>query len=547
MSYNKTFNLWGDIFNYNSVSSYSINGRVSGDPRVSGVFYAWSGMSGLIGTGYGYQGFTINGVDLGTGKVTSFNWEEGNDIQWKKYSMNFDIFETGNLYNFTGSLYSDINTGIFDSNFPYFNDFQENISISVAENNIQETTQTVSFGIEDPVSSKNTARNKVFSGFARYRLPNVGIFTTFPNIITGNINSGYITYYTESYDYNGKYSFTKRSLYDNNNKATWEYSHSLDYNGSDVVVTENGTINSIFFVGSGLSKNLSGARDRWSGIVTGIFDRVLGTYAAISGFTGIFFTQTGCPLINFALDKRWQEDPFVGTIDYSYSYSNNPSYTTSGYIFSNSRQASLDEDGYYVITENGEYQGISPNKSGRFLQASGGYYSGLSSIASRISGTFLLASGLNRAVCVTTGNAYLTNDSVTFEEFNGKISYSNTYSTSPMYYSGNSNFIKYTNSISDNRPVHLVNKFLVPFVGEIAQSAEQSTEGSYSNTISIFGKSGVSINQYLTEVFTKVIKPSGSGLFLKDMRYSYSPFDNSFQATFDYSYSKYRSRNDIFV
>lgn len=547
MSYNKTFNLWGEVFNYNSISSYSINGRVSGDPRFSGIQHAWSGMSGLISTGLNYQGFIINGVNLGTGKITSLNFEEGNDIQWKKYTMSFDILETGNLYNFTGAQYSEIATNLFDSNFPYFNDFQESIQISVGQNNIQETVQTVSFGIDDPVSLKNTARNKIFSGFARYRIPNVGIYTTFPNIITGNSASGYISYYNESYDLSSRYSFTKRSVYDNNNKATWEYSHSLDYNGSDVVITENGSINSIFFVGTGIFKNLSGARDRWSVISTGIFSRVSGTYGAMANFSGIFSSLSGCPLINFPLDKRWQEDPFAGTIDYSYSYSNSPVYSTSGYIFSNSRQASVGEDGYYIITENGEYQGVSPNRSDRFLQASGGYYSGRSSVASRITGTFLLASGLNRSVCVASGKPYLVNDSVTYEEYAGKISYSNTYSTSPVYYTGVSNFVKYISSISDNRPVHLNNKFLVPFVGEIAQSADQSTEGSYSNTIEIFGKSGTTVNQFLTEAFTKVVKPSGSGLFLKDMRYSYNPFENSFQATFDYSYSRYRGRNDIFV
>lgn len=547
MSYAKTFNYWGDIFNYNSVSSYTVNGRVSGDPNLSGIYYAWSGMQTLINSGLAYQDFVINGVNFGTGKVTSLNFEEGNDLQYKKYQMSFDIFETGRLYNLTGSNYSEIPIEIFDSNFAYFNNFQENIQISVGENGIQETSQSLSFEIDDPVAFKNTARNTIFSGFSKYRIPRVNMFTAFPNIITGNINSGYITRYNESYDLNGRYSFDKRSSYNANQKGTWEYFQSFDYDGGDITVTENGVINSIFFQGTGIFKNLSGARDRWNEVSGTIFSRVSGLYFALSDTTGILSGVSQCPLINFPVSKQWQENPFEGTIEYAYSYSNSPIYTSSGYIFTNSRQASVDEDGYYLITENGEYQGTSPNTATRFIQASGGYFGNTGSVYSRISGTLLLATGLNGSGCATSGQGVLTNTSVTFEEFYGKISYTNSYATNPSYYTGNSNFFKYTNTISDNRPVHLKNNFLVPFVGEIAQSAEQSTEGGYSNAIEIFGKTGLSIDSYLTEAFTKVVKPSGSGIFLKAMTYNFDPFNNVFRANFDYSYSKYRSRNNILI
>jgi hypothetical protein len=378
-------------------------------------------------------------------------------------------------------------------------------------------------------------------------MPNVGMFYAFPNIITGNASSGYITYYNESYDLNGRYSFKKRSLYSNDNKATWEYAHTFDYNGSDIVVSENGTINSIYFNTTGAHRNLSGARDRWTTISGNIFSRVSGLFATMANTTGVLSGVASCPLINFPIDRRWQEDPLAGNIQYSYSFSNNPIYSTSGYIYSNSRQISTDRDNYTVVVENGEYQGVSLNRDTRFLQASGGYYAGRSSVGSRITGSFLLATGLNKSGCVGTGVSFLTNDSVTFEEYEGRISYTNTYSSNPSYYTGVSNFIKCTNTVSDNRPVHLNNKFLVPFVGEIAQSAEQSTEGSFVNSIQLFGKTGVPLTSYLTEIFSKVVKPSGSGIFLKGFNYSFDPFNNVLESNFEYSYSRYRSRNNILI
>jgi hypothetical protein len=110
--------------------------------------------------------------------------------------------------------------------------------------------------------------------------------------------------------------------------------------------------------------------------------------------------------------------------------------------------------------------------------------------------------------------------------------------------------IKYKNTITDRQPVHLHNRFLVPRQDEYIQSANQSTEGFFSNSIQIIGKRGVSIDDYLQESFSKVIKPSGqnvTGILLKGMNYSLDPLKNDFQANFEYYYSKYKKSEDILV
>ena len=139
-------------------------------------------------------------------------------------------------------------------------------------------------------------------------------------------------------------------------------------------------------------------------------------------------------------------------------------------------------------------------------------------------------------LCISTLNKYYP----FYKEFDGEVSYTNTYSNNPSYYPESSNFILCTNSISDSKPVHIYNKFLVPNSPEIIQSAGQSSEGSYSNSIKIIGKPHLQIDDYLTESFSKVKKPSGvdpDNMFLKNMNYSFNPFENSFNATFEYYYT----------
>jgi hypothetical protein len=67
------------------------------------------------------------------------------------------------------------------------------------QNGIQETTQDISVSIDSPLelSSRINLKNKIFSGFSQYRIPNIGVESIFPSIITGNIYSGYITYSNE--------------------------------------------------------------------------------------------------------------------------------------------------------------------------------------------------------------------------------------------------------------------------------------------------------------------------------------------------------------
>jgi|688.fasta_scaffold14727_3 hypothetical protein len=551
LSFDKTFNFLGDIFTYSSLDSYSIRSRVTGDYYLNNISVSWSGMENLIESGFSYLNFIIHGVDLGTGKIKSFNWEEGNDLQNKKFSMQFEILSSGNLYNLTGSNYTEIDKSIFSNDFKYVKSIDESFSISMDSNGTQNTSQEISLSIDSPLETakKIQLKNKIFSGFSSYRLANIGIESIFPSIITGNYLSGYISYSNESCDtLNDEYSFSKKSYYDNNSFATWEYAHSLDFNGNNIVLSENGTLKSIFFSGNSEERNIEGARYRWNSVRTGIYQRASGSFSLLTGFQNVY--SGNCNLIYPEISRNISEDPFDGTITYNYTYTNDATFLNSGYIFFNSRTSEKDQDGYFNITENGSYLGRSKKREKRFGLALTGYIDGVPNIYSRITGSFELSSKVNKFLCKPTGNFRLNNKSVSYKEFEGEVTYTNIYSNNPAYYPDNSNFIFSSNSITDSKPVHIYNKFLIPRYKEIVQSADQSSEGSFSNNIKIIGKPYLTINDYLNECFTKVKKPSGvdpDNMFLKNMNYSFDPFENTFNSNFDYYYTSGIDKNNILI
>lgn len=552
LSYTRQYNFLGDIFCYNSTDSYTIKSRVRNtgvNPEAS-IEPVWSGVDNKMANSLNYYGFTIDNLFLGSGRINSFQWEQGTDVISKPYTMSFEIASSGNLYNLTGAAYSDINKQSFISGLQYVSDLQESVSISLSQTNLQEMTQSVSFGINRPLdfNEKLNLRNSIFSGFFINRMPSgLGMNTYTMDIITGK-TSGHISFYNETIDtINSRYSFERRSRFDKTNKkASWTYSHSVQLNGNNTTVAENGTIQSVYFNGTGNFRNLDGARDRWTEVSTGIFGRITGTFMTLSGFSGLYPTGYKHGLYPYPIQSSVDENPFEGSISYSYSYTNDPTFSGSGYIHSNSRSSSVDEDGYYIISENGNYRGVGSYDFARFSNALTAYKAN-NQIEKRISGTFILASFL---LCPPTGNFRITNESTTFQEYDGIVNYNKSFSNNPSYYPTGSKFVKFNNVISDKPPVHHYNKFLIPRSEEQIQKTDQSTEGSWVNNMTIFGKRETTINDYLQESFAKVQMPTGKNLlnyFLRNMNYSFDPFNTTFNASFEYYYSKYKDPDDILI
>src|SRR4051812_23654173 len=105
LSYNRRNDFFGEAFRYASKADLSIEGSIYALDNEEGVTPVWTGMSGFIASANDYDAIMLNGTNFGSGRVNSLIFKEGNDVRIKDYTANLTVYDTGNLFNLTGTYY----------------------------------------------------------------------------------------------------------------------------------------------------------------------------------------------------------------------------------------------------------------------------------------------------------------------------------------------------------------------------------------------------------------------------------------------------------
>lgn len=537
-------NFFGNIFNYSATEVLSIKGRIDNignNDTVSGV---WSGMSDYLSSSQYYDSVIINGINIGTGHVISYNFNSGPDVQSKPYSLSIEIPRTGNLFNASVSGYEDIYQirGIFESG--YIQNINEDYSFINEKSGHYTSSKNLSFSIDSGVGvNRITLAQIIASGLFQQSVTLPILLQEYPDFYSEKESNRIIN---ESYDeINGNYSFTETIKYQSGLSWLWNYVHSFNIDrGGISTVTENGNIQSARLSNSGSTNKFDYALSGWASVSTGIWPRVSGFYYAHSGIHGAY---TGCPLISSPQNKQTTKNKCAGIIDYSYQYTNSPNFY-SGYTYSIEQSISYDSDRYAIISENGNIQGLLQNREDRFDYISGIYFNEIKpAISGHISNIYYNSFSLMSTGCLEPRPLALISTEESFSEWEGNIDYNFSYSENPDYINSNL-FFKITQTVDDQRPVHLVNYFEIVNDQSLPQRSNQSTLGKLQNNITIIGKSGTALNSYITAATSRVITPTGkSDVHITDCNYSLDPFRNEFHFDLSYAYSRYREITDIIV
>lgn len=537
-------NFFGGIFNYSATETLSIRGRIdnAGDSdTVSGV---WGGMSDYLSTSQYYDSIIVNGINLGTGHVISYNFNPGLDVQSKPYSLSIEIHRTGNLFNASISGYEDIYQirGIFESG--YVQNVNEDYSFTSEKSGQYTSNKSLSFSVDSGVGvNRITLAQMIASGLFQQSVTLPILLQEYPDFYSDKKSNRIIS---ESYDeINGNYSFSETIKYQSGISWLWNYVHSFGIDRGGVsTVTENGNIQSAKLLSSASTDKFDYALTGWAFVSTGIWPRVSGFYYAHSGIHGAY---TGCPLISSPQNKQVTKNKCAGVIDYSYQYTNSPSFY-SGYTYSIEQSVSYDADRYAVISENGNIQGLLQNREDRFEYISGIYFDEIKpAISGHVSNIYYNSFSLMSTGCLEPRPLTLVGTEESFSEWDGNIAYNFSYSENPDYINSGL-FFKITQTVDDQRPVHLVNYFEIINDQSLPQRSNQSTLGKLQNNISIIGKSGAALSDFITAATNRVITPTGkSDVHITDCNYSLDPFKNEFQFDISYAYSQYREITDIIV
>ena len=542
----ETKNFFGESFNWSNTQTISIRGKITGDYGAESVSGIWSAMNSMREASI-TQDLThiyVNSVSIGTGIVISLNFDQGTDVREKNYTASFQIQYHAGSGRYSNSGYmpatGDYFYGNVSDNIVRFftgaagrgiTEFSESFNFNTVSKDSYSYSKNLSFSLNNDIVSslygtpEDYAKEIIRSSKKTYGYINI-LSAFYPSFYEHQ--SG-ISYSSESYDViNKSYSYSEKFDFHSGRNYIWDYNHSLNVNDGLISITENG---SILSSQSGAAK-ISAALSAWTGIQTGMYDRMVDIYRF---YTGILYYSGGCGLRNQPETSQITKDLCIGSINYSKTYSNNP-FNQSGYSYSYEDNISLDSDGYLTISENGTFKAFENNPPSGLNTVYAAFTGAQSEIATRIDSfyTGYLSSFVS---CYRSTGIFLAESEETLSEYNAELDYSRTYRENPVYYNDGL-FSKVVTSYTDNSPVHIYNYFPIISDQIIQQSATQTTRNTFTNSITMVGRSGTTLDDFLTGAFSRVIQPSGLDIYASNFNYDYSPLTNNFSMSLDYRYGR---------
>lgn len=493
----------------------------------------------------------VNSVNLGSGRITSLDFDQGTDVRRKNYTASFEIqrHAGSGLYSNSGTL--NLNSSFFSgspnvytffttSTGKYIRDFSESFDLVETASGKFDYNKDVSFYVDTGVYSEFGISVAAYASniinACKSSFGDINVFTAF--YPTYYKNQSGITYTNQSFDsITNQVKYTESFKFQSGLNYTWDYNHSIDYSNGLFSISENGSIESNQL----LSSKIEAAQTGWATIETGIFGRVSGIY---SSYTGIFTYTGGCSLKNLPENSTLSKNACQGRIEYSKTYSNSP-FNNSGYVYSYEDSIELDGEGFVVVSENGSIQAIPNIQPSGFTLAYTTYLSKTGEIATRINSLYTSYTGTFYPCYFNTGIG-LSSESLTLQEHDGIVSYSKEY-TDNYRNAGEGLYSNISHTVAIDEPVHIVNYFPISYSHILAQRAQQSTRGTFVNNIALTSKNNIALSQFINTATGMIRFPDGDDIIVKEYSYQFSPLERNFSMRLGYSYGDYKTSADILV
>lgn len=497
-------------FQYAAFKRINIAGTVNSLAAGFGITGTWSGSEGMLNTirnNQNYQALILNGINFGSGRIETMNFSPGFDVKTKTYDASLVIYDSGNLFNFTGAYYSGVET----TNFPNLNTFSESYSFDKKLNGGYAYTHSASVqfisGSQQlfAIGAAQSLAKTLFTG------SNLG-FAFYP----AGTNKQGKRYVAETYNLiTNECGFQETFDFDNNLGAySATYTQSVQL-GEDGVMTanENGNIRGI-------------ENPNYQIALTAIATEMTGSYYRCSGIANTYF-PTGVILITSPTSQGRTIDIFNNNIDYSVTFNNSP-VNQRTYFWDYTLQMARQE-GVSTATEQGNVIGRGANETEAFANAQTGFGTVKGGIVARCSALFV-------DPYLPTTN-YLTHKIENYAPVRGQVGYIYVYSNDPTLVA-NSGVRRVATTVETNDPTYVYNKLGVINVAEIAQNDYQSTQGQQTISVALEGDKTVGLFDFLPVAVTQINAniPAGNDKYVGGASYAYSPNDNTANASVTWIY-----------
>ena len=515
------------------VQNISIEGILLSLNTVTGVAGIWNQIKIYNSSGFnGLIDITINGVSYTGGKITSFDFNQGEnqDVRTKPTKIEFEV------YSEFGS--TDDKDYLDSYALQNVETISDSFGLTLAEGNRKDYTHSFSLQYFNTTGSAllNASRTIAAGVLAtnKYALSMLG---------SGYSNS-YKKYYNETFDvYKGSYSLNQTLSYLNNisGNATISTGYSVQLgNGGVITLKEDAEIQGL------VDDKYTNALSLFTTSYPDAFNRC---QSYLNSFSGEL-SPSLITLQNVAISRAVTRDQFLGKINYSIEFTNQ-SRLQSGVIKDNSIDFKKSEDGFIESTENGTYTAYGktsandPSSNTKFLSALNKYRTDYSTVYTSPYNTIIpsLAQGLFTFGYSPT-KYFVLNTSLGCAVTDGRVTFSHQYSNRPIYDTNSFKSISIERSEED--ALAAIQVFQVPGFGpeggkELAQYLKQSSPIKQSISVDIKGKKNTPIQTYITQFNTYIpnlILPN----FLLSKDYSFNPVKNTFNGTAQWILFDVRSR-----
>jgi len=530
MGISHSFEYLGEAFNHRRVTNISLNGRMVSDRASDGgainpspLYDIWDGMGQIRTDIQDFQDVFVNGIAVGKGRVVGYSFPESRDPRSSEYSVELEVYASGDISNLTGEGYANWNFG--EEILPYLKDLKEDFNFERLPDGTFNYDRSLSFSLIEPEDDWNfyaysdfNERRTFFFGDPAFTVLNAA----YPSFYA---EAGQRSY-TESHDkINGSYSFSETFKGPSPGKVYhWEKSTSITISQEgETSLSEEGTIKGV------LEPSFSSAKTGMTEVEGGVAARVQSFYSEYSGVCadGLFLTS-----------KSKSIDENSGVYTYTFDFSVDP-LSTGQFLISRDTSIQTDEQGITTISENG---GVS-SFDGSLAAAREKYTNDIEpNIFARI-----LASYEAFIVCALETDLNITSYDLTYSEFEAALTYSKTYKNDKE--SLHLGCFKVSTEMTSTDTLHNVFLAVTPYDGEIAQKQNTSALAQKSQVISVTNtcEETKTLEEYVEAAKSFIEVPDEITFFLSGFNYFFDPDNSVLVMNVSYLYTKFRAFTNINV
>ena len=510
LAYQHTSVFFGIGLRYRVQKVFTIEGTLLELQNTEGVNATWTKAELLNLQAQDYQPLILNGVNFGTGKVTSIHFIEGNHVQQQKYNLNIECYSDGDLSLVANGVYQGINW----TNIKCIESLDETLTFSLNEANDKTYDHTISLRFERDVANLGVNPINLGKAFTSELLNNVNFLG-----FLGDYNSvaGLKKVSTESYnEIDFSCSVSQRLEIPNSFQGTYSISFEYSLSLSDKGIT---TISEKSIV-QGLTVPLDASAS--AGFTsecgdTASYDRSNTIYGA--------YAWSSLPLHSIPFSTTVTKNKFDGKIDCTRVFTNDPHIFNYAF-WDRTITISRTIENYYSISEKGSVRGLGRALADKFPRAKAFYDANvIPSLFSRISAAYLTAGGTHSSYLVLIKTAYGE------AQYLGTIDYERSYTDNNQYVM-TSTIKKEEITVETSYPVHVAPIFGIFNHKTVIQPQNTSTPGSRNINVKLKGARGTSMADYLT--YAKALITSegyqtiGTDSFISAANYSLGVNQNDF-------------------